>query len=64
MRIQGINLSGFGYEAAVEIINSKKYPFEKLVTHKYPMRELPRAFEVTEKRIDNPVKVVIQHDLE
>jgi threonine dehydrogenase-like Zn-dependent dehydrogenase len=63
MRIQGINLSGFGYEAAVEIINSKKYPFEKLVTHKYPMSELAKAFEVTEKRIDNPVKVVIQHDL-
>jgi threonine dehydrogenase-like Zn-dependent dehydrogenase len=63
MRIQGINLSGFGYEAAVDIINSKKYPFEKLVTHKFPIQELGRGFEVTENRIGDPIKVVIQHDL-
>jgi alcohol dehydrogenase len=63
MRIQGVNLSGFGYEAAVEIINSKRFPLQKLVTHKFPMKELQHAFEVSEKRIGDPIKVAIQHDL-
>ena len=63
MRIQGVNLSGFGYEAAVEIINSQRFPLEKLVTHKFP-QHLARALEVAEKRIGDPIKVVIQRDLE
>jgi alcohol dehydrogenase len=63
MRIQGINLSGFGYEPAVEIINSKRFPLQDLVTHKFPLRDLGRAFEVAEQRIGDPIKVVVQHDL-
>ncbi len=62
-RVQGSNLSGWAYEPAVSIINSRRFPLEKIVTHSFPPKELVRALKVSEERIENAIKVVIKHSL-
>lgn len=61
-RVQGSNLSGWAYEPAVSIINSKRFPLEKIVTHAFPPSELKKAIEYSANRTENAIKVVIKHD--
>lgn len=61
-RVQGSNLSGWAYEPAVSIINSKRFPLEKIVTHSFPPSELKKALDYSANRIENAIKVVIKHD--
>jgi alcohol dehydrogenase len=61
-RIQGSNLSGWAYEPAVSIINSKRFPLEKIVTHAFPPSELKKAIDYSANRVENAIKVVIKHD--
>jgi threonine dehydrogenase-like Zn-dependent dehydrogenase len=61
-RVQGSNLSGWAYEPAVSIINSKRFPLEKIVTHAFPPSELKKAIEYSANRIENAIKVVIKQD--
>jgi threonine dehydrogenase-like Zn-dependent dehydrogenase len=61
-RVQGSNLSGWAYEPAVSIINSKRFPLEKIVTHTFPPSELKMAIEYSANRIENAIKVVIKHE--
>ncbi len=47
---------------AVKIIESRKYPIEKMVTHKFPLHEAEKAVLTAAREIpgEDPVKVVIE----
>jgi len=61
-RVQGSNLSGWAYEPAVSIINSRRFPLEKIVTHSFPPTELKKAIEYSANRIEDAIKVVIRQE--
>lgn len=48
-------------EAAVKLVESKKYPLEKMVTHKFSLDEAEKAVLTTGREIsgENPIKCVI-----
>lgn len=51
---------GFGfYPKAVELLEQKKIKIESLITHKFPLSEVARAFEVMDKRLDNVLRAVV-----
>lgn len=47
--------------AAIRVIESRRYPLEKLVTHHYPLREAAHALRVTAREVpgEDPIKVVL-----
>lgn len=47
------------YEIAAEIIASKKVPVASLVTHKFPLREMDRAFETAKSKSAGALKVQV-----
>jgi threonine dehydrogenase-like Zn-dependent dehydrogenase len=61
-RVQGSNLSGWAYEPAVAIINSKRFPLEKIVTHTFRPSELETALGYSANRTGNAIKVAIRHE--
>lgn len=52
---QGTN----SFEAALEVIRSRKYLLEKLVTHHLPLEETERGLHALEKREGNPIKIAL-----
>ena len=51
---------GFGfYTKAVELLEQKKIMIEPLITHKFPLSEAAKAFEVMDKRLDNVLRAVV-----
>lgn len=51
---------GFGfYPKAVNLLEQKKLKIEPLITHKFPLSEVARAFEVMDKRLDNVLRAVV-----
>ncbi len=52
---QGTN----SFEPAHAIIQSRRYPLEKLVTHHLPLEEAERGLHVLEERQDNPIKIAL-----
>jgi alcohol dehydrogenase len=48
-------------EAAVKVIESQKYPIEKMVTHKLPFNEAEKGIALVERKIkgEKPIKVVL-----
>jgi len=57
-RLQGVWVSDTGHLwRAASLVASGRYPFEKLVTHTFPLEEATRALEVTESK--QAVKAVL-----
>ncbi|HWR61692.1 MAG TPA: alcohol dehydrogenase catalytic domain-containing protein [Clostridia bacterium] len=51
---------GFGfYPKAVSLVEQKKLKIEPLITHKFPLREAARAFEVVDQRLDDVLRAVV-----
>jgi len=51
---------GYGfYPKAVELLEQKKVKIEPLITHRFPLSEVARAFEVMDKRLDNVMRAVV-----
>jgi len=51
---------GFGfYPKAVNLLEQKKLEIESLITHKYPLSEIAKAFEVMDQRLDNVLRAVV-----
>jgi len=51
---------GYGlYPKAIELIESGKINFESLVTHKFSLKETPKAFEMIDKRMGDILRAVI-----
>ena len=58
LRIQGVWVSDTShFYEAVKLILSKRYPFEKLVTHRFPLNEINEALRSVEDR--RAIKAVI-----
>jgi len=47
-------------QRVIEILRSKKIDVRSFITHRLSLDEVPRGFEILDKRIDNPVKVIIK----
>ena len=63
LHIKGAHTHHMGsVKKAIDIINSKKYPLEDLVTHKYTLDEAEHAVRVTGGWVEGefPIKVVIE----
>lgn len=52
---QGTN----SFEPALAIIQSRRYPLEKLVTHHMPLEDTERGLHVLEERQGNPIKIAL-----
>jgi alcohol dehydrogenase len=57
--VVGSLMSGHGYEPAVKIIESGRFPVESMVTHEFPLERIDEAFDVVVDRRDEPIKVVL-----
>ena len=53
------NLTSVG--PAIQIVESRKYPLEKMVTHKFPLRQAEKAVQTVAGEVEGegPIKVVI-----
>jgi threonine dehydrogenase-like Zn-dependent dehydrogenase len=40
-------------------LEQKKVKIEPLITHRFPLSEVARAFEVMDKRLDNVMRAVV-----
>ena len=62
VKIQGVFSHDFrSVIPAIHLAESKKYPLEKMVTHRFPLEEAEKAVKVAGGEIEgeNPIKVVI-----
>lgn len=62
IRLQGVyshNLTSVG--PAIKIVESRKYPLEKMVTHRFPLREAEKAVRTVAGEVEgeDPIKVVL-----
>ncbi len=46
---------------AIHIVESRKYPLERMVTHKFPLREAEKAVKTVAGEVEgeDPIKVVL-----
>ena len=52
-------LSAGGFEPAIALLASGRFPFATLVTHVYPLRDVERAFADIEQRTEGLIKAVL-----
>lgn len=51
---------GYGfYSKAVHVLEQRKLVIEPLITHKFPLSQVDRAFEVMDKRLDNVLRAAV-----
>lgn len=51
---------GFGfYPKAINLLEQGKLMIEPLITHKFPLNEVARAFEVMDQRLENVLRAVV-----
>jgi len=50
------------YEPALSLIESRRFPLEKLVTHKLPFEQAEEGLLILERREGNPIKVALTFD--
>lgn len=48
-----------GYEGAVDIINSARFPIEKIVSHTFALKDVEEAMRVSREEHDSAMKVVL-----
>jgi len=64
--VKGITIKGTrgearnALESVISLASSGKIDLKKIITHTFPLSEVIHAFEVFEKRIGDPVKVVVK----
>jgi L-iditol 2-dehydrogenase len=49
----------YTYDRAIELTVSKQIDLQSMITHRFPLDQTARAFEVFSDRIDNSIKVVV-----
>jgi len=52
-------LSAGGFEPAIALLGSGRFPFASLVTHVYPLRDVERAYADIEQRTEGLIKAVL-----
>lgn len=52
-------LSAGGFEPAIALLRRAEFPFEELVTHRFPLERVADAFELVRTRSDGVVKAVL-----
>jgi len=62
IRLQGVyshNLTSVA--PAIQIVESRKYPLERMVTHKFPLGEAEKAVKTVAGEVEgeDPIKVVL-----
>jgi alcohol dehydrogenase len=57
--VVGSLMSGHGYEPAVKIIESDRFPVEAMVTHEFPLEKIDEAFDMVINRRDDSIKVAL-----
>jgi 2-desacetyl-2-hydroxyethyl bacteriochlorophyllide A dehydrogenase len=51
---------GYGfYPRAVQLLEQKKLIIDSLITHRFPLSEVSKAFEVMDKRLDNVLRAAV-----
>lgn len=51
---------GFGfYKKAIELLEMKKLKIEPLITHRFKLDEVPKAFNIMDKRLENVLRCVV-----
>lgn len=55
----GCLMSAHGYEGAVKIIESNRFPIQDVVTTEFPLDKIQEAFEYIETRRDSSIKVAV-----
>jgi threonine dehydrogenase-like Zn-dependent dehydrogenase len=59
VNLQGVWVSDTGHlHRAIELVQSGKYPFERLVTHRFPLDQATEALETMERR--EAIKIVLK----
>jgi threonine dehydrogenase-like Zn-dependent dehydrogenase len=54
IQIRGaIGVTSTGYESAIRLIESRKYPIERMHTHEFPLREAELAIRTLAREIPN-----------
>jgi len=48
------------YPTALKLVTSGKVKLKPLITHIFPLSEIHRAFEIVDKKLGNPIKVIIK----
>jgi alcohol dehydrogenase len=57
--VVGSLMSGHGYEPAVKLIESGRFPVAAMVTHEFPLERIDEAFDMVVNRRDNSIKVAL-----
>jgi threonine dehydrogenase-like Zn-dependent dehydrogenase len=55
----GCLMSAHGFEGAVKIIESGRFPLESLVTAEFPLNKIQEAFEYSEAKRESSIKTVV-----
>ncbi|WP_280564702.1 alcohol dehydrogenase catalytic domain-containing protein [Chromohalobacter sp. 48-RD10] len=48
------------FQAAVDLVTSRRYPLEKLITHRFVFDDIDDAMELAAERTDQPIKVILE----
>ncbi|MCL5025583.1 MAG: alcohol dehydrogenase catalytic domain-containing protein [Chloroflexi bacterium] len=59
IRLQTSFLSAWAYQGAISIIASRRFPLEKLVTHRFPLERAEEGLSLSENGKDEAIKVVL-----
>ena len=62
IRLQASYLSAWGYQGAIRIVESGRFPLERLVTQEFPLSEAREAVEFAHDRKDECLKAVLAPD--
>ncbi|MFW6175712.1 MAG: hypothetical protein ACOC7L_02705 [Acidobacteriota bacterium] len=46
-------------ERALALVRSGRHPFERIVSHRMPLGDAPRAYEVFDRKLDGCTKAVL-----
>lgn len=62
IRLQGVVSKGYeAVHAAAKLVESRKYPLEKIVTHEFPLEQVQEAMQVASGKVpgSNHMKVIL-----
>ncbi|MCL5950179.1 MAG: alcohol dehydrogenase catalytic domain-containing protein [Chloroflexi bacterium] len=57
--VAGSLMSGHGYERAMKIIESGRFPMEAMVTHEFPLAKIDEAYALMTSRREDPIKIAL-----
>ncbi|ALS21804.1 MULTISPECIES: zinc-dependent alcohol dehydrogenase [Paenibacillus] len=59
LKLQTSFLSAWGYQGAIDLIASGRFPIEKMVTHEFALDEAEQALQCASNREEKAIKVVL-----